>query len=184
MHNCIIGCRVILHPGVVIGADGFKYELIDGNLTKIPQVGRVVLEDDVELGANTCIDRASLCDTRVGRGVKIDNLCQLGHNVIVGQGSVMAAQVGIAGSTEIGEGCLLAGQAGLVDNIKIGNRAKIGAKAGVKNDVPEDVYYLGSPAMRARDFMRISADLNHLSDMRDRLRKLEKRLEETETGQQ
>jgi UDP-3-O-[3-hydroxymyristoyl] glucosamine N-acyltransferase len=176
LHNCEIGCHVILHPGVVIGADGFKYEVIDGQLTKIPQVGRVVVEDDVELGANTCVDRASLTETRIGRGAKIDNLCQLGHNVSIGAGSVLCAQVGIAGSTRVGEGCFLAGQVGLVDNIEIGDHAKIGAQAGVKNDVPGDVYYLGSPAMPAKQFMSIVADLNKLAEMRERLRAMEAKL--------
>ena len=176
LHRCEIGRRVILHSGVVIGADGFKYELIDGQLTKIPQVGRVVLEDDVELGANTCIDRASLTETRIGRGTKIDNLCQIAHNVCVGAGSVFAGQVGIAGSTRIGENVFLAGQVGVVDNIAVGDRAKIGAQAGVKNNVPADVYYLGSPAMPAKQFMKIAADLNHLSDMRRRLRELEEKV--------
>lgn len=176
LHNCEIGSRVIFHPGVVIGADGFKYEMVDGQLTKIPQIGRVVIEDDVELGANTCIDRASLTETRIGRGTKIDNLCQIGHNVRVGAGSVMAGQVGIAGSTTLGEQCFLAGQAGLVDNIEVGNRAKIGAQAGVKNNVPDDAYYLGSPAMPARQFMRIVADWNKLPEMRRRLRELEEKL--------
>lgn len=176
MHNCEVGRRVILHPGVVIGADGFKYEMIDGKLTKIPQVGRVVLEDDVEIGANTCIDRASLTETRIGRGTKIDNLVQVAHNVSVGPGSVFVAQAGVAGSTRIGEQCYLAGQAGLVDNIEIGNRVKIGAQAGVKNNVPDDAYYLGTPAMPAKKFMAIVADWNKLGDMRRRLKQLEEEI--------
>lgn len=180
MTDCAIGARVILHSGVVIGADGFKYEFIDDVLTKIPQVGRVVIEDDVEIGANTCIDRASLAETRIGAGTKIDNLVQIAHNVHIGKGSVIVSQAGIAGSTKIGEGVFLAGQAGLIDNIEIGDRAKIGAQAGVKNNVPPDVYYLGSPAMPARDFMRIVADWNKLGDMRKRLRELEKKLAERE----
>lgn len=176
--GCELGRRVILHPGVVIGADGFKYELIDGQLTKIPQVGRVVLEDDVELGANTCVDRASLTETRIARGCKIDNLCQIAHNVRIGAGTVLCAQVGIAGSTRVGEGCFLAGQAGLVDNIEVGDHAKIGAQAGVKNDVPPEVYWLGSPAMPARQFMAIAADWNKLGEMRKKLRELEQKLAE------
>jgi UDP-3-O-[3-hydroxymyristoyl] glucosamine N-acyltransferase len=175
--GCELGARVIVHPGVVIGADGFKYEMIDGQLTKIPQIGRVVVEDDVEIGANSCIDRASFTETRIGRGTKIDNLVQLAHNVRVGAGSVIVAQAGVAGSTRLGEQVFLAGQVGLVDNIEIGDRAKIGAQAGVKNDVPADVYYLGSPAIPARDFMRINADLQKLGEMRKRLHELEKEVE-------
>jgi UDP-3-O-[3-hydroxymyristoyl] glucosamine N-acyltransferase len=177
LERCELGDRVIVHAGVVIGADGFKYELIDGGLAKIPQVGRVVVEDDVEIGANSCIDRASFTETRIGRGTKIDNLVQIAHNVRIGPASVIVAQAGIAGSTRLGEQVYLAGQVGLVDNIEIGDRAKIGAQAGVKNDVPPDVYYLGSPALPARDFMRINADLNKLSEMRKRLRELEKEVE-------
>jgi len=176
LYGCEIGRRVILHSGVVIGADGFKYEFIDGQLTKIPQVGRVVLEDDVELGANTCVDRASLTETRIGHGAKIDNLVQIAHNVRVGAGSVFCAQVGIAGSTRVGENVFLAGQVGLVDNIEVGDGAKIGAQAGVKNNVPGEVYYLGSPAMPAKQFMKIVADWNHLPEMRQRLRQLEEKL--------
>lgn len=184
LRDCAIGARVILHPGVVIGADGFKFEFIDGRLVKIPQVGRVVLEDDVEVGANTCIDRASLTETRIGRGVKIDNLVQLAHNVRVGAGTVIVAQAGVAGSTRIGEGCLLAGQAGLIDNLTIGDRAKIGGQAGVKDDVPADAYYFGSPAMPVRQFMAIAADLKKLGDMRKRLRELEAKVAEWEKTSQ
>jgi UDP-3-O-[3-hydroxymyristoyl] glucosamine N-acyltransferase len=176
LHGCEIGRRVILHPGVVIGTDGFKYELIDGQLTKIPQVGRVVLEDDVELGANTCIDRASLTETRIGRGVKMDNLVQVGHNVSVGKGSVFCAQAGVAGSTRIGENVFMGGQAGVADNLQVGDRAKLGAQAGVKGNVPSDVYYLGAPAMPAKHFMRICADWNHLSEMRHKIREIEQKL--------
>jgi len=180
LHDCEIGARVILHSGVVIGADGFKYEMIDGKLTKIPQVGRVVIEDEVEIGANTCIDRASLTETRIGRGTKIDNLCQIAHNVSVGAGSVMAAQVGIAGSTRLGEQCFVAGQVGIVDNVEIGDRVKLGAKAGVKNNIPDDVYYLGIPAMPAKRFMSIVADWNKLAEMRRRIQELEQRIEALE----
>ncbi|MCX8037341.1 MAG: UDP-3-O-(3-hydroxymyristoyl)glucosamine N-acyltransferase [Candidatus Sumerlaeia bacterium] len=183
LHNCEVGNRVILHPGVVIGADGFKYEFIDGRLTKIPQVGRVVIEDDVELGAQTCVDRASLTETRICRGVKIDNLCQIAHNVRVGAGTVFAAQVGVAGSTRIGENCFLAGQVGLVDNIEVGDRAKLGAQAGVKNNVPPDVYYLGAPAIPAKQFMRIQADLNHLGEMRMKIKEFEQRIARLEPKQ-
>jgi len=176
LHACEIGNRVILHPGVVIGADGFKYEFIDGQLTKIPQVGRVALEDDVEIGANTCIDRASLTETRIARGAKIDNLVQIAHNVRIGAGSVLCAQVGIAGSARVGETVFMAGQVGVVDNVEIGSRAKIGAQAGVKNNVPEDVYWLGSPAMPAKQFMSIVADWNKLAEMRQRLQEMEARI--------
>jgi UDP-3-O-[3-hydroxymyristoyl] glucosamine N-acyltransferase len=181
--RCELGARVIVHPGVVIGADGFKYEFIDKQLTKIPQVGRVVVEDDVEIGANTCIDRASFTATRIGCGTKIDNLVQIAHNVCVGAGSVIVSQAGIAGSTRLGEQVFLAGQVGLVDNIEIGDRAKIGAQAGVKNDVPPDVYYLGSPAMPAKKFMAITADLNKLGEMRKRLRELEEKVAELGTAE-
>jgi len=176
LQGCEIGRRVILHPGVVVGTDGFKYEFIDGALTKIPQVGKVVIEDDVELGANTCVDRASLTETRIGRGVKMDNLVQIGHNVAIGKGSVLCAQAGIAGSTRVGENVFMGGQVGVADNLEVGDRAKLGAQAGVKGNVPPDVYYLGAPAMPAKHFMRICADWNHLGEMRQKLRQIEEKL--------
>jgi UDP-3-O-[3-hydroxymyristoyl] glucosamine N-acyltransferase len=173
-----IGARVLIHPGAVIGADGFKFELVAGAPLKIPQVGRVVIEDDVEIGANTTIDRAFLYETRVGRGAKIDNLVQIAHNVHVGPGCILAAQVGVAGSARLGAGCLMGGQVGVRDNITVGDGAMIGAQAGLNADVPPGQALQGSPAMPMKQFWRVSAALARLPEYARRLRALEMKDEE------
>ncbi|MCE5231037.1 UDP-3-O-(3-hydroxymyristoyl)glucosamine N-acyltransferase [bacterium] len=171
-----IGERCILHPGTVLGADGFKFELVGGRPLKIPQVGMVVIEDDVELGANTCVDRPFLNETRIGRATKIDNLVQIAHNVRIGQGCMMAAQVGIAGSTQVGDGCLLGGNAGLRDNIKVGNRAIIGANSGVHRDVKDGEAVVGSPVMPFREFWRMTAIQERLPELMKRLKVVEQKV--------
>ncbi len=138
MGGCEIGNRVILHPGVVIGADGFGFALGDEGREKFPQIGKVVIEDDVEVGANSTIDRAALGETKVGRGTKIDNQVQIGHNVKVGANSVIVAQVGIAGSTTIGNNVILAGQVGIVGHVNITDGVIIGAKSGVSKDIKKE----------------------------------------------
>ena len=177
LYRTIIGDRVILHPGVVIGADGFKYDLSQGYPQKIPQVGRVVIEDDAEIGANSCIDRASLTETRIGKGVKIDNQVQIGHNVVVGENTVMAAQTAIGGSTVIGPNCLFGGQAGARDNITIAEGSMIAGGAGVTRTISEKGEYFGYPAMNAREFFKKEAYVRRLSKT---IAKLEKRLEKLE----
>lgn len=177
MADCIIGDRVILHPGAVIGSDGFKFEVINGLPTKIRQVGRVVVEDDVEIGANTCIDRASFTETRIGRGSKIDNLIQIAHNVEVGPYCMMAAQVGIAGSTKIGAGCIFGGQVGIKDNIQIGNRVMLGAQSGVAQNIPDGMQMFGAPALPAREGIKVAMALKHLPEFMQTIRDLKKRIE-------
>lgn len=172
-----IGARCLIHPGAVLGADGFKFELVGGRPLKIPQVGMVVIEDEVELGANTCVDRPFLNETRIGRGTKIDNLVQIAHNVRIGQGCMMAAQVGIAGSTQVGDGCLLGGAVGLRDNIKIGNRAVIGATSGVHRDVKDGEVVVGTPILPIKEFWRMTAAQERLPEMLKRLRALEQKIE-------
>ncbi len=176
----IVGDRVLIHPGAVIGADGFKYELVDGRPLKIPQVGTVVLEDDVEIGANTTVDRAFLHETRIGRGTKIDNQVQIAHNVRVGAGCLMAAQVGIAGSTRVGNGCLIGGGAGIADGRTIGDHAKIAAQSGVYHDLEEGTAVIGSPCMPVKQYWRIVALWRRLPEMARRLKSLEPRLTEKE----
>jgi UDP-3-O-[3-hydroxymyristoyl] glucosamine N-acyltransferase len=173
----IVGDRVLIHPGAVLGADGFKFELVGGRALKIPQVGAVIIEDEVEIGANTTIDRAFLYETRVGRGTKIDNLCQIAHNVQIGPSCMMAAQVGIAGSTRMGAGCLMGGASGLADNITIGNRVSIGGGSKVHGDHPDGETLIGYPAVDLREFAKISAAQRHLPELLKRVRALEKKAE-------
>ncbi|HTU03243.1 MAG TPA: UDP-3-O-(3-hydroxymyristoyl)glucosamine N-acyltransferase [Candidatus Sulfotelmatobacter sp.] len=175
-----LGDRVILHSGVVIGADGFGYAREGVRRVKIPQVGCVVIEDDVEVGANATIDRATLGETRIGRGTKIDNLVQIGHNVRVGPDVVIVAQVGISGSSEVGARATLAGQAGVVDHVRIGDDAIVGAQAGVSKDVPAGGIVLGSPAGPHQEFKRQLAALARLPELRKAVQALEARLRAVE----
>lgn len=163
--DCIIGKNCILHSGSVVGADGFGFMLIEGIQQKIPQVGNVILGDYVELGANSCIDRATLGSTRIGKGTKIDNLVQIGHNCVIGEHCILCSQVGLAGSTVVGDYVYLAGQVGAAGHIKIGNKAMIGAQSGLVGDVPENSRYFGSPAMEANDMKRIFIAQKHLPEM-------------------
>jgi len=155
--SCEIGNNVILQPGTVIGSDGFGYAWTGHEHLKIPQTGRVLLEDGVEIGANTCIDRGAIGDTVIGRGVKLDNLIQIGHNVKVGAYSIMASQVGISGSTVIGQGCQFGGQVGTAGHLHIGDGCKVAAKSGVPGDLEAGGTYAGIPAMPHRLWLKISA---------------------------
>ena len=163
--DCVLKDYVILQPGARIGADGFGFTFHNGRHQKIPQVGNVVLGNDVEIQANTCIDRAKISSTVIGDNTKIDNLVQVGHNVHVGQSSIFCAQVGIAGTTEIGNGVVLAGQVGLAGHMKVGDRAQIGAQSGVMNDVPAGKTYFGFPAMPQKEAFRQMAIMRKLPEM-------------------
>ena len=154
LDSTILGHRVRIHSGSVIGADGFRYELIEGKLRKIPQVGRVVLEDDVEIGSNTTIDRAFLQETRIGARTKIDNLVQIGHNVTIGSDCILVAQIGIAGSVQIGSGVMIGGKVGIKDHVRIGNMVRIGGSSDVQNDVPDGAKVIGSPAVPVKTYAR------------------------------
>jgi UDP-3-O-[3-hydroxymyristoyl] glucosamine N-acyltransferase len=171
-----VGDRVIVHSGAVIGADGFGFARDGQRYVKIPQLGRVVIEDDVEIGANVAIDRATLGETRIGRGTKIDNLVQIGHNVRVGPDTVIVAQVGVSGSSRIGSRVTLAGQVGVVDHVEIGDDVIVGAQAGVTKDIPSGSVVLGSPAIPHGEFKRRVAAAARLPEMRKLLRALEERL--------
>jgi len=178
-----IGRRVRIHAGAVIGADGFGYVKEDGKNRKIPQVGTVVIGDDVEIGANTCIDRATLGETVVGEGTKLDNLVQVGHNVSIGKNCILAGQAGVSGSVVMEDGVVLAGQAGVADHVRIGKGAIIGAQAGVIGDVPPGAFYSGYPArphsvqMRAEAAkMRLPQLLREVRELRARVEALERRL--------
>lgn len=160
--HAMIGNRVVIHRGVKIGQDGFGFALNREGHVKVPQLGRVVVEDDVEIGANTCIDRGTGPDTYIGEGTKIDNLVQIGHNVQIGRRAVIIAQCGISGSTRIGDGAVLAGQVGLAGHLKIGPGAKIAAKSGVMGDIPAGTSYGGIPAVPVVDWHRQTIALSRL----------------------
>jgi UDP-3-O-[3-hydroxymyristoyl] glucosamine N-acyltransferase len=178
--RCLIGKRVILHAGVIVGADGFGYSLPGQENTKIPQIGIVQIDDDVEIGANTTIDRGTLDKTWIQKGVKIDNLVQIAHNVILGEKAIIVSQVGISGSTQIGRSVIIGGQAGLVGHIKIGDGAMIAAKTGVHEDVPPGQIVSGYPQMPHREWLRMAATMPKLPEMRKTLISLSKRVEELE----
>jgi UDP-3-O-[3-hydroxymyristoyl] glucosamine N-acyltransferase len=171
-----IGDRVTILNGAVIGADGFGFVEHDGTLVKVPQVGSVAISDDVEIGANTTVDRATMGATVIGRGVKLDNLIQVGHNCEVGEYSRMAAQSGLAGSVRVGRWCQFGGQSGFADHAKIGDRARVIAQAGVHNDLPDDALVGGAPAIDLRIFRRMVAVEPRLPELARRLRALENRL--------
>ncbi len=168
-----LGARTIVHSGAVLGSDGFGYTFVDGRHEKVPQVGGVVIGDDVEIGANATIDRGSVGPTEVGNGVKIDNLVHLAHNVRVGDLTVMAAQTGVAGSTIVGKGVVLGGQVGLPGHVKIGDGATLAAKTGVFGDIPPGETWGGYPAQPHREFLKAQAALLKLHDLLKRVRKLE-----------
>lgn len=171
--QCVIGRRVILHSGAVVGSDGFGYAAVEGRQVKIPHVGRVVIEDDVEIGANSSVDRATLGDTRIGAGTKIDNQCQIGHNVTIGRDVVIAGQSGISGSVTIGDRVVLAGRVGVVDHVRIGDGAMVLAGAAVRKDVPPGAVMWGIPARPHREELEIQATLGRLPDLLKRVTALE-----------
>lgn len=179
-HGCHIGHRVILHSGVVIGSDGFGYAWDGKEHVKIPQVGGVVIGDNTEIGANTTVDRGTLEDTVIGSGVKIDNLVQVGHNVKVGNHSILVSQVGIAGSAEIGEEVVLAGQVGIAGHIRIGNRVKVAAQSGIHKDMKDGEVVSGSPALPYKTWLKTCAVVPRLPEMRQKLRQMEERLDRIE----
>jgi UDP-3-O-[3-hydroxymyristoyl] glucosamine N-acyltransferase len=175
--ECELGDRVLLQPGVVIGGDGFGYTLDEsGRPAKLPQIGRVVLEDDVEIGALSAVDRAALGETRVRRNAKIDNLCTISHNCDIGEDVVMAAGAGIAGSTTIGRGTLLMGQTASIGHLTIGAGSFLGARAAVTRDLPPGSRVFGAPAVEERAWHKSVAALARLPDALRRLRALERRL--------
>jgi UDP-3-O-[3-hydroxymyristoyl] glucosamine N-acyltransferase len=174
--NCSVGSRVIIHSGTVVGADGFGFAPDGATYHKIPQLGIVVIEDDVEIGANCTIDRGALGETRICRGVKIDNLVMVAHNVVIGENSIIVAQVGISGSTQVGRNTILAGQVGLVGHITIGDGVRIGAQSGVTNSIPAGRVIMGSPALPLKDYKRMKAVQKKLPEVYDRLKALEKQV--------
>lgn len=175
--GCVLGDRVILHSGTVIGSDGFGYDTRDGRHHKIAQSGIVVVGNDVEIGANTTVDRARFGRTVIGDGTKIDNLVMIAHNVVIGRHCIICAQVGIAGSAEIGNYVILAGQAGIVGHIKIGDGAIIGAQSGVSNDIGPKERVVGSPPRPGGEWKRTVVRIDRLGDLYARVKKLEDKLD-------
>ena len=177
MVGTTLGARVVLNPGVILGGDGFGFAPHGVANVKVPQIGGVCVGDDVEMGANTCVDRGAVSDTRIGNGTKIDNLVQLGHGVRVGEHAVIVAQVGVAGSTQIGDRAVLAGQVGIVGHVRIGDDVRIGAKSGVHRSIPDQAAYSGTPAIPHADFLKRNAHFNRLGRYVDRLKAQEAKSE-------
>jgi UDP-3-O-[3-hydroxymyristoyl] glucosamine N-acyltransferase len=171
--GCRIGARCILHSGVVVGSDGYGFANVNGVHRKIPQVGVVVVEDDVELGANVCVDRGSLGETRIGRGTKVDNLVQIAHNVRVGEHSLLVAQVGISGSTQLGHHVVMAGQSGAAGHLHLGDGTVVTAQAAVMADTEPGAWVMGTPARPQREWLRAMANLFTIEELKKRVKALE-----------
>jgi UDP-3-O-[3-hydroxymyristoyl] glucosamine N-acyltransferase len=172
----VLGARVEIHSGAVLGADGFGYAKGPAGLVKVPQVGVVVVDDDVEIGANSCIDRATLDSTRVGAGTKIDDLVMIGHNCLVGRHDILCGQVGLAGSTMVGDGVMLGGQVGVAGHLRIGHGVQAGGRTGIESDVADGEKIFGTPFMRYRDALRVSAELRRLPETARTVRELAARI--------
>ena len=179
--RCRVGDRVILHAGVVLGSDGFGYAPdASGRRHKIPQVGIVVLEDDVEIGANTTVDRATFGETRIGRGTKIDNLVQIAHNVVLGEDCVIVSQTGISGSTRVGRRVVMGGQTGIAGHLSIADDVMLGARSGVASTIEHAGVYSGTPIVPHRQWLKSAIATQQLPELRARVRELERRIEELE----
>ncbi len=177
-HDCVVGNRCVIHAGAVIGADGFGFAPTADGYEKIPQIGIVTIEDDVEIGANTCIDRSTMGSTYVRHGVKLDNLVQIAHNTDIGANTVFSSQVGIAGSTKVGEWCMFGGQVGVAGHITIGDRVMLGAQSGVPSSLESNQTLIGTPPMPQRDFFRQVSYTRRLGDMLKKINQLEQQINE------
>jgi UDP-3-O-[3-hydroxymyristoyl] glucosamine N-acyltransferase len=177
-HDCVLGNNCVIHAGTVIGSDGFGFApQSDSEYMKIPQVGNVVIEDNVEIGANVAIDRATMGSTIIRKGVKLDNLIQIGHNVEIGENTVMAGQTGVAGSSKIGKNCMFGGQVGISGHLKIADGTRIGAQSGIPSDVKEEnLVLLGYPAIGYKDFLRSSIIFRKLPELSKKIDELEKQV--------
>ena len=176
--GCVVGDRCIMHSGVVIGGDGFGFAPDGGRYTKIPQIGNVVIGDDVVIGANTTVDRDTFGSTLIKDGVNLDNLIQIAHNVEIGESTVMAAQAGIAGSTKIGSHCMIGGQVGLAGHITVGDRAQIAAQSGTQKSIEADARLFGTPAMELREYGRQAVYIKRLPDLFNQVREMSRAIKE------
>jgi UDP-3-O-[3-hydroxymyristoyl] glucosamine N-acyltransferase len=176
-HDCRIGNNVILHSGSVIGADGFGFAPTPDGYDKIPQLGIVTIEDNVEIGANTCIDRSTMGSTYVRKGVKLDNLVQIAHNTDIGENTVMSAQVGVAGSTKVGQWCMFGGQVGIAGHITIGNKVLLGAQSGVPSSLKDNQTLIGTPPMEKLPFFKSQAIFQRLPELYKQIQALQKEVE-------
>ena len=177
-HGSLIGDRVILHAGSVIGSDGFGFAPSTNGYDKIPQIGVVTIENDVEIGANTCIDRSTMGSTYIRKGVKLDNLVQIAHNTDIGEHTVMSAQVGVAGSTKVGQWCMFGGQVGLAGHIVIGNKVFLGAQSGVPGNIKDHQQLIGTPPMKQRPYFKSQAVFRRLPELYKQINDLQKQVEE------
>ena len=177
-HDCHVGNRVTLHAGSVVGSDGFGFAPSENGYDKIPQIGIVTIEDDVEIGANTCIDRSTMGSTYVRKGVKLDNLVQIAHNTDIGANTVMSAQVGVAGSTKVGQWCMFGGQVGIAGHITIGNKVFLGAQSGVPSSLKDDQTLIGTPPMEKLPYFKSQAIFQRLPDLYKQIQKLQKEVDE------
>lgn len=176
-HGCKVGSNCILHAGCVIGADGFGFAPTENGYDKIPQIGIVTIEDNVEIGANTCVDRSTMGSTFVRKGVKLDNLVQIAHNTDIGANTVMSSQVGVAGSTKIGEWCMFGGQVGVSGHITIGNKVMLGAQSGVPGSIKDNQQLIGTPPMEMKPYFRSQAIFRRLPEMYKELNELRKEID-------
>ena len=177
-HDCHVGNRVTLHAGSVVGSDGFGFAPSENGYDKIPQIGIVTIEDDVEIGANTCIDRSTMGSTYVRKGVKLDNLVQIAHNTDIGANTVMSAQVGIAGSTKVGQWCMFGGQVGIAGHITIGNKVFLGAQSGVPSSLKDNQTLIGTPPMEKLPYFKSQAIFKKLPDLYKQKKKKKKEVDE------
>ncbi len=183
-YGCKVGQRVILHAGCVIGADGFGFAPSANGYDKIPQIGIVTIEDDVEIGANACVDRSTMGSTYVRRGVKLDNLVQIAHNTDIGENTVMSAQVGVAGSSKVGKWCMFGGQVGVAGHLVIGDKVNVGAQSGIIGNLKSDQSYMGSPVMDPKLFFKSMAVLRRLPEIYKMVNDMEKEIKELKKGKQ
>lgn len=182
-HGCVVGNGCTIHAGTVIGADGFGFAPSSEGYNKVAQIGNVIIEDHVEIGANTCIDRATMGSTRIGKGVKLDNLIQIAHNVVVGENTVMASQCGIAGTAKIGANCMLGGQAGVAGHLEVGNGVKIAGQAGIGGKIADGAVVMGAPAFDASQYQKCYVLFRKFPELYTRIREMEKEIQTLKSKQ-